>query len=273
MCPSRARQRTGSPAARPERGRPHPARRRARLSAAYLVLVAISVLGTLLAAVTNSAAVEAAAATTEIATTKTNSPAVVSGTISYLSSYSVPGGCAGCRTSESLSVTMTVTGKANIAAANNPGTDWDNPDVYHSALSSRAGSTCYWVPLTVEKATLHYRFYTRVAMSQGCATYASATGTYKAASTPLPLGLDLVLNPGHGRDAWSRVRALGAAELRVVGADAGSELRGPGQCEPSNSHDVHKPAPRPPPVVLRCHRTPGTFPRSSPAVTIQAKRN
>ena len=93
---------------------------------------------------------------------------------------------------------MTVTGKANIAAANNPGTDWDNPDVYHCALSSRAGSTCYWVPLTVEKATLHYRFYTRVAMSQGCATYASATGTYKAASTPLPLGLDLVLNPGHG---------------------------------------------------------------------------
>ena len=128
----------------------------------------------------------------------TNVPAVLSGTISYGFSYTVMGGCAGCQRSESLTVTMTVTGTAVSGSLRNSYESYnlDNPDVYRCAVAASSGSKCFWVPLRIEGASLHYHFATQVAEPNGCHTYAAATGTYKAASTPLPFGLDVVFNPG-----------------------------------------------------------------------------
>ncbi len=142
----------------------------------------------------------AAVATTTTTTTTIGSvtraaPVTLSGSISYGFAYSVAGNCPGCRTSESLSVIMAVAGGAISGRATSPGPDWDNPDVYHCVLASRTGSKCFWVPLTVETASVRYHFATQVAQN-GCRTDASATGSYKAASTPSPLGLDIVFNPG-----------------------------------------------------------------------------
>jgi hypothetical protein len=125
-----------------------------------------------------------------------NGPAALSGTISYAFSYSVARNCPGCHTSESLKVTMTVAGSAVSAGAESPSSYWDNPDVYRCALAAAAGGNCFWVPLTVESASAHYSFAAHVDLPHGCRADVSATGTYKAASTPLPLGLDVVFNPG-----------------------------------------------------------------------------
>ncbi len=152
-----------------------------------VILLATTLVGTMSSADTQAPSV-----------TATTVPAVLSGTISYGFSYTVTGGCAGCRRSESLSVTMTVTGSAISGSLRNPYQTYnlDNPDVYHCAAASTSGSKCFWAPLRVETASVHYHFATQVVEPNGCHTYAAATGTYQTASTPLPLGLDVVFNPG-----------------------------------------------------------------------------
>jgi hypothetical protein len=162
----------------------------------YLVdLLCLFVLAATLAAIANP--VEAATISTPI----TNGPASLSGTISYAFSYSVPGTCPGCRTSESLSVTMAVIGKAISTGAGSPSSYGDNPDAYRCSLAEAARSNCFWVPLTVERASVRYNFAARVNVPHGCHASVSATGAYKAISTPLPLGLDIVFNPGRKSSA------------------------------------------------------------------------
>jgi hypothetical protein len=133
------------------------------------------------------------------ATTSGRGPVSLSGTISYAFSYSATGNCAGCHTSESLSVSMAVSGQAVSDGHNSPDANSDNPDVYRCVLAANSGSKCFWAPLTVDSASLHYHFATQVAVPGGCHTQASATGSYKAVSAPSPLGLDIVFNPVHGR--------------------------------------------------------------------------
>jgi hypothetical protein len=129
-------------------------------------------------------------------TTISTGPASLSGTISYASSYAVPGSCPGCRASESLRVTMAVVGTAINANAAGPSSYWDNPDVYRCALAAGGGSNCFWAPLTVESASAHFSFSAHADIPHGCHANVSATGAYKAVSTPSPLGLDVVFNPG-----------------------------------------------------------------------------
>lgn len=161
-----------------------------------VALLCITVVAPSLAVIASP--VDAAAPSTTTTTTgsvTSAAPVALSGTISYGFADSVAGSCPGCRTSESLNVIMTVAGAGISGSATSPGVNWDNPDVYHCVLASNTGSKCFWVPLTIETASVHYHFATEVAQN-GCRTNASATGSYKAASTPSPLGLDVVFNPG-----------------------------------------------------------------------------
>jgi len=156
-------------------------------------MVCTTVVATTLAAVMSPAAAGTAMAPPG---PTSNVPAILSGTISYGFADTVVGGCAGCRTSESMSVDMAVAGDAVSGATENPGLYADNPDVYRCALAARTGSKCFWVPLQIKTASVHYHFATHLAVPHGCHTYASATGAYRAVSAPLPLGLDVVFNPG-----------------------------------------------------------------------------
>jgi len=160
------------------------------------VFIPVPLLFTALTGTTCNVADAAAVAT--VAATTTNVPATLSGTISYGFSYTVNGGCAGCQRSEDLNVTMEVTGTAISGSLRSSYASYnlDNPDVYHCAVAGSRGNDCFWVTLRVAAASLHYHFASRLAKPNGCHAYTSATGTYKAASTPLPLGLSVVFNPG-----------------------------------------------------------------------------
>lgn len=166
------------------------------LAFGLLALGLLALLCATVVAATPAASAGPARATTATTSSSAASPAPVTllGTISYSFAYSELGNCPGCRTSESLSTTMTVAGAGITGSDKTPSADWDNPDVYDCAQASSAGSKCFWVPLTVETASVHYHFATQVAQN-GCRTSASATGSYKAASAPSPLGLDIVFNP------------------------------------------------------------------------------
>ncbi len=91
---------------------------------------------------------------------------------------------------------MAVVGAAISANPDSPSSYWDNPDVYRCVRAAAAGSNCFWAPLTVKSASAHYSFSARVDIPHGCHADVSATGIYKAVSTPLPLGLDIVFNAG-----------------------------------------------------------------------------
>lgn len=158
-------------------------------------LLCLFVLAATLAGVTNPAA---AATPSTPATSKrtTNAAVSLSGTLSYGFSYSVAGSCPGCRTREHLSLTMAVTGQAINASSGTAGDYLDNPDVYRCAMEAAAHHDCFWVPLTVRSASARYGFSAQADVPNGCHANVSATGTYKAVSTPPPLGLDVVFNPG-----------------------------------------------------------------------------
>ena len=184
-------------------------------------LLSVCVVAATLAAISIpaiSASAMANPATAETATTTAASgPVTLSGTISYAFSYSATGPCAGCHTSESLSVTMAVSGQAVIGGHAGPDGNWDNPDVYRCVLAASSGNKCFWAPLTVDNASLRYHFATQAALPDGCHAQASATGSYKAVSTPSPLGLDIVFNPVH---ANGRGVQPGAAPLPAYGISA-----------------------------------------------------
>ena len=82
-------------------------------------LLSVSVVAATLAAIavpaisTSAVAIPASAETA--ATTTGRGPVSLSGTISYGFSYSATGNCAGCHTSESLSVSMAVSGRPSTA--------------------------------------------------------------------------------------------------------------------------------------------------------------
>ena len=184
-------------------------------------LLSVSVVAATLAAISippfsvSAMAIPARAETA--AATSGSGPVTLSGTISYAFSYSATGTCAGCHTSESLSVTMGVSGQAVNGGHSSPDANWDNPDVYRCVLAASSGNKCFWAPLTVDNASLHYHFATQVALPDGCHTQASATGSYKAVSTPSPLGLDIVFNPVH---ANGRGVQPGAAPVPAYGISA-----------------------------------------------------
>ncbi|HTT92968.1 MAG TPA: hypothetical protein VMF65_25665 [Acidimicrobiales bacterium] len=199
---------------------PHPV---TALMFALVAVLCLMVVAATLAAVAGPAAAATGAPTIGPPTIG-SPPASLSGTISYAFSYSVPGPCPGCRTSESLSVRMAVVGNAVRAAAGSPGSYWDNPDAYRCALATAAGSNCFWAPLTVESASAHYTFAAHLDAGRGCHTNVSATGVYKAVSTPPPLGLDVVFNPGPagststGQPGPSPAPASGASGLPPAGS-------------------------------------------------------
>ena len=116
----------------------------ATLGLAYTALLCLFVVAATLASVASPAG--AATVTTTIG----SGPASLSGTISYVFSYAVPGNCPGCRTSESLRVTIAVVGAAISANPDSPSSYWDNPDVYRCVRAAAAGSNCFWAPLTVK---------------------------------------------------------------------------------------------------------------------------
>lgn len=113
-------------------------------------LLSVCVVAATLAAISIpaiSASAMANPATAETATTTAASgPVTLSGTISYAFSYSATGPCAGCHTSESLSVTMAVSGQAVIGGHAGPDGNWDNPDVYRCVLAASSGNKCFWRP-------------------------------------------------------------------------------------------------------------------------------
>ena len=90
-------------------------RQLSQIKLALAALLGACVVAATLAAVPSPARAEAATNPLD------NAPLVLSGTISYAFSYSVTGPCTGCHTSESLSVSMAVAGRALSGDAGDPG--------------------------------------------------------------------------------------------------------------------------------------------------------
>ncbi len=171
-----------------------------------VVLLCAFVVGSILVTISTGAQAQ------PVAASPNEGPVALSGTVSYASSYTVPGPCPGCRTSEDLSVTMAVAGAAMEGEAANPGPDWDNPDVEGCAQAASRASKCFWASLTVESASVHYHFASQLAVPNRCSVQASAAGTYKSVSTPEPLGLDIVFNPS-GSNGTKGVKPVPASVL------------------------------------------------------------
>ena len=79
-------------------------------------------------------------------TTNGRGPVTLSGTISYAFSYSATGNCAGCHTSESLSVSMAVSGQAVNGSQSSPDANSDNPDVYRACWPRAVGASVFGPP-------------------------------------------------------------------------------------------------------------------------------